>query len=262
MIKLSIIIPVHNEAPYLRRCLDSIRLTPEAEVILIDDGSTDGSADILKEYEELPRHGFAWVTLYNRTSWGVSMARHKGLCAARGEWVTFLDSDDEYSKKAVNIMLRATEDNEGQDVVMFNHTRVYGSMNPVLRINNPRGVYTLRNMPEKWQTVWSKMFRRSFLFENGITFKPGVQYGEDEHFVLQCMRARPTLFHSDAITVVKHFDNPASLCHTLDKHKLIGLTRALEDLLEKDNPEGFDGALRQIIADHWNSKTFKGFLGE
>lgn len=262
MIKLSIIIPVHNEAPYLRRCLDSIRLTPEAEVILIDDGSIDGSADILKEYVGAQGHDANCRAYYNRTSWGVSMARDRGLTEARGEWVTFLDSDDEYSKKAVNIMLKATEDNEGQDVVMFNHTRVYGSMNPVLRVNNPRGVYTLRNMPEKWQTVWSKMFRRSFLGENGIAFAHGVQYGEDEHFVLQCMRVRPTLFHSDAVTVVKHFDNPASLCHTLDKHKIIGLTRVLEDLLEKDNPEDFDGALRQIIADHWNSRTFKGFLGE
>ena len=92
--KLSIIIPVYNEANFLRRCLDSVYANDEVEVIIVDDGSTDGSFEICQEYED---KGFKLIQ--NEHS-GVSVARNTGIQLAEGEYITFLDSDDEMSKDA------------------------------------------------------------------------------------------------------------------------------------------------------------------
>ena len=262
MSKLTIIVPIHNEKPYLRRCLNSINPPSDVEVILIDDGSTDGSADIVKEYEDLPRHGFRVRTVYHREPWGVALTRQHGVTMATGNFVTFLDADDEYHKNAIARMLKAIEPKDAPDVIQFNHLRVYGNMEPVLRFDNRSGFYTIDKLPDKWQTVWSKVYRREFITENGIHFRGGLQYGEDELFNLECLRACGQLYNSNEVTVVKHFDNPNSLCHTLNTTKLLGLTRALEDLIEEDSPKEFRAALRQIMADHWNSKTYRTFFGE
>ena len=94
---LSVIAPVYNVAPYLRRCLDSVVVAVDAvkefvasELICIDDGSTDESASILDEYKAADAR-FRVVRQDNK---GLSSARNRGLDMARGEWIAFIDSDD------------------------------------------------------------------------------------------------------------------------------------------------------------------------
>ena len=102
--KLSIIIPVYNEANFLRRCLDSVYANDEVEVIIVDDGSTDGSFEICQEYED---KGFKLIQ--NEHS-GVSVARNTGIQLAEGEYITFLDSDDEMSKDGISNILTVITD--------------------------------------------------------------------------------------------------------------------------------------------------------
>lgn len=89
--KLSVIIPVYNVEPYLQKCLDSVLAAlarhPDAEVICIDDGSTDGSAAILKRY-------MGCIRILTQANQGLSAARNAGLEVATGEWISFVDSDD------------------------------------------------------------------------------------------------------------------------------------------------------------------------
>lgn len=263
MSKLTIIVPIHNEKPYLGRCLTSINPPSDVEVILIDDGSSDGSAEILRKYEDLPRHGVNVRTFYHRQPWGVSLTRNHGLSLATGDFVTFLDSDDEYHPHAIATILKSIRQEGAPDVIQFNHARVYGKELPVLRYTNRTGFYNIDRLPDKWQTVWSKAYRRTFLVEHGITFRTGLQYGEDEIFNLECLRFCREFFNVDAVTVVKHFDNPESLCHTLDRSKLIKFTNELTKLLGDDqNPQEFTAGLRRIIAGHWSSKTYIKHFGE
>lgn len=90
-VDLSIILPVYNAAPLLNRCLDSIfnqTTKYEYEVILVDDGSTDNSIDIIKSRKENN------ITLYQQKNSGPSVARNKGIELAKGEYIAFLDADD------------------------------------------------------------------------------------------------------------------------------------------------------------------------
>ena len=258
---LSIIIPVYNEAPFLRRCLDSVAcINKEIEVIVIDDGSTDDSREICDEYKDMFKVG------HHNTVWGVSMTRNHGMTLAEGKYITFLDADDEMSEEGIFNMLRAitTENSfiEDRPVIQFNHYRYYHKTDKlVTKYKNPSGSYYYDNLPKMWCMVWNKMYLRSFIENYHIRFRSGLQYGEDELFNLTCLKYSPTIYCSDMITTIKHFENPESICHTLNKEKLLNQTGALLNLLNQDNSLVFDALVRNVIAEHWNSETYNKYIG-
>ena len=262
MTKLSIIIPIYNAEPFLKRCLNSLIIPEEyihdVEVIAIDDGSTDASAGILDE--ERDRVGFKII--HHSTNWGVGMTRNHGISIASGEWVTFLDADDELHPNAIAFMLGTINKEQKDPLIAFNHLRVYGDGKPVAKFVNKAGCYTLgKTMPQKWTPVWGKMVRRDFINDNGIRFPQSLSYGEDEIFLLQCLRICKHIGHENEATILKHYDNPESLTHTLTKKKLDEFMRCEMDLLLEDNPKGFDDAVRELIAHHWIDNTYRGVYG-
>ena len=89
---ISIIIPIYNSAQYLHRCIDSIlhQTYKDIEIILVDDGSSDGSAEICDDYAR----GNVRVRVLHQANQGASIARKRGIDVAVGEWLTFVDSDD------------------------------------------------------------------------------------------------------------------------------------------------------------------------
>ena len=90
--KFSVIIPVYNSAPFLHKCIGSIveQQYNDYELILVDDGSTDASQDICQEYADKYGH----IRLIRQENSGPSAARNRGIDCARGEFITFVDSDD------------------------------------------------------------------------------------------------------------------------------------------------------------------------
>lgn len=103
MSKISVIIPVYNTEKYLRRCIDSVlaQTYQDFELLLIDDGSKDSSGAICDEYAEKDSR----VRVFHKENGRVSSARNVGLDNARGEWVTFVDSDDWISKDYLEEMM-------------------------------------------------------------------------------------------------------------------------------------------------------------
>ena len=125
--KLSIIVPVYNTAPYLARCLDSVLKPdcgPEVEIVAVNDGSTDDSRAILAEYEgRFPE----LVRVIDTPNGGLGHARNTGVEAARGDWLLFLDSDDWLSANAVQEMMTVLNAAaETDDIVVFDLKHVDG----------------------------------------------------------------------------------------------------------------------------------------
>ena len=91
-VKVSVILPVYNVSEYLRQCMDSIvgQTLKDIEIICVDDGSTDDSLEILKEYEAKDKR----VKVIEQKNAGAGAARNNGLAIATGEYLSFLDSDD------------------------------------------------------------------------------------------------------------------------------------------------------------------------
>ena len=122
---ISVIVPVYNTEKYLNRCIDSIlsQTFSDFELLLIDDGSTDGSGAISDEYEKIDSR----VRVFHKANGGVSSARNMGIQASRGEFLLMLDSDDWLSLDAIEVLLRNQKE-KNADCVIFGFNQTSGNI--------------------------------------------------------------------------------------------------------------------------------------
>lgn len=200
--KVSVIIPVYNCKDYLSRAVDSVIAQndfSEIEIILVDDGSTDGSADICDKYAS----EYANISVIHQTNSGVSVARNNGILKAQGEWIFFLDSDDYMLQDAfVNMLVHgdsdiicAKHDSNVSDLPDFEHC-VSAGIHKISDIRDEMN-WLLASSGQFFYTCWSKLFRRSLIIDNCIEFPEGQKYAEDMVFVYSYLR------HCNTISLVK-----------------------------------------------------------
>lgn len=175
--KLSIIVTCYNRENYIERCILSIthQLSRDVELIVINDGSTDRSLNILNDLNQ--KHLFHIETTPNR---GVSAARNKGIALSKGEYIWFIDGDDYICDSAVEKILEAT--NSGFDVVIFNHTCKYGDifMDEIALKNDLTDSSGLFKTEALY--IWDKVFRRGvFQF---ISFNESLTILEDAVLIM------------------------------------------------------------------------------
>jgi len=256
MTVLSVIIPIYNKAPFLRRCLDSCvkQVSNEVEFILVDDGSTDGCKDIIKEYDD-PR-----FRVFRKRNGGVSSARNYGIEKAKGKYITFLDADDEYPAGAVKTMISHCGQHQ-EKITEYNHKRQYGITPPKLvRVVNS-GVFNFTMRQTCWWGVWNKVFEREFLIENNIRFDEQCNYGEDEVFVLECLIRNNAYRHIFAVTLIRHFDDKNSLVHLLNHEGVLEQWQAEQRILERLEDPVWKRRVKSLIEEHENSIIYKRRLG-
>ncbi len=188
---LSIIIPVYNAEQYLPACLKSIteQTFTDYEVILVDDGSNDGSGRLCDALAA--EHD--GVRTYHQLNQGVSAARNHGLREARGTWVMFVDADDAlYADNSLEcVMQEATAD---VDMVVGGCVKVDAAGKEITD-NSKTEQQTmdaltyarcLLNSTYGYQGfVWSKLFRRDLILKGKVTFDETLYFCEDQHFVVQ-----------------------------------------------------------------------------
>ena len=259
--KLSIIVPVYNVRPFLKRCLDSIRIEEKSlkdvEVIVVDDGSTDGSAEIIDA--EIDRVGFRII---HKENGGCCSARNEGMRQARGEYIANLDADDELVDGAVELMLNAIENPNKPDIVQFGFFKHQNGADKLISSSFARTV-PLPLVPSWWVLVWNKLYKRSFIEEHNLRYLEGLNYDDDAHFNLQCFRYRPVFTVRPEPIVRHHYDNEGSITHTLNKDKFINATIATAELLREDNPPEVEKLIRERIVKKWTSEQYiKAFGGE
>ncbi len=192
--QLTVIIPVYNVGRYLSDCLDSVLRQPfaDVEVIVVDDGSTDASAEIARSYAESnPK-----IRLVRQENSGVSRARNVAVPMARGEFLTFVDGDDELPADAWSTMMRTIR-STGSDVVVGKIERVSGDrrfVTPLMRRNHrtQRLGVTLEEMPLMLADVFSvnKIYRRDFWESAGIWFPERTRYQDQPALTQVFLAAR------------------------------------------------------------------------
>lgn len=187
MSRITVVIPVYNVEKYLKECLDSVlnQTFPDWEAVCVNDGSTDGSIDILNEYA-LKDNRLKNITQPNG---GLSSARNTGIKAAKGDYVLFLDSDDWLEP---NTLETISENLDGEDMVCFSGRRYFEetkSFNPpdeLLEKVYESGMdyyneNALQHRDFAFVCVVLRAYKRSFLMENGLLFKEGI-FHEDNLF--------------------------------------------------------------------------------
>lgn len=178
MPKVSIVIPVYNTEKFLARCLNSVlaQSMPDIDVLCINDGSTDGSSAILKEYAAKDNR----IKVISQENKGQSAARNLALRMVSGEYVFFLDSDDFIHPQTLEILLK-TAQKSGCAVVSTEKVKVYDGNNPYNVDNvsycvhqNPLEHILNTNIASS-SVIWNKLYKADLVkerpFVEGIYFE-------------------------------------------------------------------------------------------
>lgn len=177
--QVSVIIPVYNAEKYLTECLESVlhQSFQDIQVVLVDDGSKDASASIIREYMEKYPACIKGIFQENR---GQSSARNAALEAAKGKYVVFLDSDDFLGEHYIEALYKAAEDADS-DMVICNYTKVQedGQIIKAYQANYCEGDFRIPSY-----LSCNRIIRRQVLEDYGIRYKEGV-ICEDISFVLE-----------------------------------------------------------------------------
>lgn len=207
--KYSIIIPIYNAAPTLPRCLSRIaeQAVPDAEVLLVNDGSTDRSEEICHEYIRKNPNWF----YFSQEKAGVSAARNLGLEHANGRYILFVDSDD-YIASDYFTSLEQELQHSADDLVFFSY-RILGEGSYVIQLPD-RTTHSAAEScmlaaklmrKQQFNTLWSKVFVRSVIERHGLRFDTMLDIDEDVTFIfsyllhVQHMRLSSKILYNNCV---------------------------------------------------------------
>ena len=253
---VSVIIPVYQVLPYLQESIDSVlhQTYSNLEILIVDDGSTDGSGAVCDEYAKQD----ARVRVIHQENRGLSCARNAGLDAASGELIAFLDSDDAYMPEMISRLVDALQQ-AGADIACCGFTRhcTEGKLH--------RSKMCSRFQPEEGSlssaealhalvdgrlnySVWNRVYRRS-IWQN-LRFPAGRNY-EDLAVAFELFeRAAKTVVLPDLLMMYRIRNG--SICRTLSLKNLQDWFEAHNDYLQKveSHPDSFTQAQLQHCRDH------------
>lgn len=230
---LSVIVPVYNAESYLARCLDSIlaQTFADLEVILVDDGSTDGSAALCDDYAKKDSR----FSCIHKENGGHTSARQAGLKQAAGTYIAFIDSDDWIAPAMYQTMCGAAKDT-GADMVCCNYTAVTPKGDLLCRSSFPGGLCEKPQLEEavyprmlysgiyftygEAPNLWNKLFRRELLETNLSAVPLSVKLGEDALITYICLlQSSRVYFCEDAFYYYQ--STVSSLTHNMDEKRLL-----------------------------------------
>ena len=214
--KISVIVPIYNTEQYLSRCLDSIlnQSFTDFELLLVDDGSTDGSGAICDAFAAKDSR----VRVLHKRNGGVSSARNEGLDNAIGEWIAFADADDEMLPDGLQVMVNGLSDDV--DLVIGGYV-IYDEEEKLIYSIDTRIEKTIsidsavKEMYEaadyKYQGyVWNKLVRHSLVMDAGLRFAEDVVFNEDRLFVTEVICASGRNVFYTTTPVYKYYERQGS----------------------------------------------------
>lgn len=247
--KISFIIPVYNVEKYLNECVNSIlgQLTDDCEIILVDDGSPDGSGAICDKYEAEDSR----VKVVHQKNGGLANARNTGLDHAQGEYVAFVDSDDYLDEHCIAEILNWMSSG-GTDICFMRAMKVFpdgkqqlldDEMNPEMLKGSKKSAIKYLSERSKYPgSPCTKLFRRTLLERNHLRFPDDRRVSEDLGFVLQCILNADSY---DALPIDYYYYRQAregSITNNVTYKSFLGLRAFVEEsiniLTENKSPKG------------------------
>ena len=221
---ISVVIPVYNAGPFLREALDSLlaQTCGDFEAIAVNDGSTDNSLEILKEYAARDSR----IRILDGPNGGYGKAMNRGMDAATGKYMAILEPDDYLPREAYAVLLPLAEQHQ-LDVVKGTYCSFYEENGQrhfrySIPLRRPGGVWcTRRDFPGAFEHIWTGLQRLSFLREHGIRFheSPGAAYQDTGFFFLVAANAERYML-SEEVTYFYRVDNPQSSINNLGCKKM------------------------------------------
>lgn len=197
---VSIIIPVRNAEQLISQCIDSIikQSIADWELLLIDDGSTDNSLNIMTKYTQQDNR----IKVFRQIWSGVSTARNKGLSVAKGKWITFVDADDWISPNYLANMIACCE---GTDLVIGGY-REHPSQKKYARAKECKNLfvdeidYSSPITLSIFYYPWAKLYKSDIILQHNLSFSNKIRISEDSFFIMNY------LAHCSKLTLTPYTD--------------------------------------------------------
>ncbi len=246
MSKISVIVPIYNSEKYLNKCLDSLvnQTFKDIEIVLVNDGSTDGSEEIIKDYLEKDDR----IIYFKQPNGGQASARNLGLSKASGEYISYLDSDDYVDLDMLETIDQHTKD--GYDIILSDYyiNRKDGEEYHKLYTGNIGEVKLIDYW--KFDTCpWNKVYKKSFLLDNHFSFPEGIMY-EDFASIPTLVKYEPKLFYCGRAFVHYVLSDVSTMRSEVYKRKYEDIFEATNYLYNNLNGCGFDQELEELICIH------------
>ena len=214
-LKYSVVIPIYNAGNTLKRCVDSILVQDcsDVEIILVNDGSKDGSGEICEEYAGKHPN----VHYISQQNAGVSAARNAGLDIAQGEFILFVDSDDYVADRLLSLLPEMLASHPA-DLLQFSYASVKGGQITEHRLT-PHD-YSGEEMEKTLQQAicdkslnapWAKVYRRNLIEEHHIRFPLGISIAEDRLFNMEYALYAQSYTTLDTVGYYLSLENEQSL---------------------------------------------------
>ena len=264
-VAFSIILPVYNVEKYLEVCLDSIynQSFQDFEIIAINDGSTDGSLDILNAY----RDKYGKMMIITQENKGLSATRNVGVSYAKGEFICYVDSDDLISPVTLEKIYYHFD--EIVDMVAYNHIYVderfelseldiYKEPEIKPLKGNGKEVYMSLSKVDKYRNMACRIcIRRTFLDEIGITFVEGIFY-EDVMYTLICyLKAKFMVYIDDELYVYRRREGSIT-CSTKFAKGADSYISVLAQLIDYLGEEIYDEKIEECILNNIGREMIDG----
>lgn len=289
MVDISVIVPIYNAEKYLNKCVDSLinQTKKELEFILVNDGSTDKTEEIIKSYKD------SRIKYFKNKNQGIGKTRNFGIEKAIGKYIMFLDSDDYLKNNACEILYKSVEKTDA-DLAICDFYKIYDSgVEEKIKLLSFKPT-TLRKTPSLVNEInlapWNKLYKKELITKNKIKFVENLKY-EDAPFVIEAFSKAGKiikvdeylnyyLIHGNSETTVrdkrcfdilkiidlirKNTKNEAYLQEEINKLTVRIITNyTIQQRNQKDKNVGLDfideafSYLEKEVPDYKNNKYFK-----
>ncbi len=255
--KVSVIVPIFNSEAYLPMCIESIlnQTYRNIEILLIDDGSKDNSLKICNEYACRDNR----IKVLHQENRGVSVARNIGIEVAQGEFITFVDSDDELLENGIFLLVNDIE-SFGADVSIASKlyitsdqkvlNRRLGEGREVCVFVGTEALQLSLDFDRRMTACHGKLFRKQFISD--IRYVEGKRINEDFYFVFLCCIKQPIITYRDECVYKYYYrENSASHATFGDKYfDMLYFADQKKRMIEEYYPELLDKAICMEVSTH------------
>lgn len=229
---VSIIVPVYNLEDYIGNCLNSLvnQTCDKLEIICVDDGSKDKSAEIIKEYQSRDSR----IVYVYQDNAGVSAARNNGLKNAHGEYIMFADGDDYMHYQAVEILLDCIEEKKCGFVFApalntpVQNEKMEEITSHSVEKSNTETLFSIIDGNQLGRAIWGKIYSRECL--DGVSFPEGVTHGEDFYFISSILSKNNPEFYFVNAPLYYYYQRSSSASFVDIKENNLSEVRTINDI--------------------------------